>query len=140
MVTSVYRLSRLLTGQGTGRAYIKKMIIRRIIVCILSFSVFFLSACGQERSNPYPSLDPSTQTPAPSTVIDNGLTAGQNAFSNGCQRIASGNFEGTADVFREAGTMAEEGGDTELARIAYAYAESLDNFDSSQTYSECLNY
>jgi hypothetical protein len=111
-----------------------------IFNCILVFSTLFLSACSQETSDPFPALDPTKQTPTPSAFIDNGYTAGQNAFLNGCQRISRQNFVGTSDVFREAGTMAEEDGDTDLARIAYAYADALDNYDTSQTFSECSNY
>jgi hypothetical protein len=113
---------------------------RLVSSCLLGLLILLLSACGQKASNPFPALDPTNQTPTPTTVIDSGYSAGQTAFSIGCQRIASGNFEGTGDVFREAGTMAEEDGDTDLAIIAYAYADSLDKFDMSQTYSECLNY
>ena len=49
-------------------------------------------------------------------------------------------FEGTADLFREAGTMGEEDGAFDLAIIAYQYADSLDNYNQSETFSECQNY
>jgi hypothetical protein len=70
----------------------------------------------------------------------NSLTAVQYNFGIACDRIRAGVFEGTADLFREAGTMGEEDGDLDLARIAYKYADALDNFDQSETFSECQNY
>jgi hypothetical protein len=35
--------------------------------------------------------------------------------------------------------MGEEDGDLDLAKIAYRYADALDNFDQSETFDEC-NY
>ena len=71
---------------------------------------------------------------------DNGLTAIQYNFGVACDRIRNGVFEGTADLFREAGTMGEEGGDLDHAQIAYKYADAVENFDQSETFSECQNY
>lgn len=75
-----------------------------------------------------------------SSESGNSLTAIQYNFGIACDRIRSGVFEGTADLFREAGTMGEEDGDLDLALIAYRYADALDNFDQSETFSECQNY
>ena len=129
----------MLTVQRTDKVYIANVGNRRLLV-ILGVTTLFLTACSEQASNPFPALDPTNQTSTPLAIVDNGYSAGQNAFSNGCQRIALGIFDGTADVFREAGTMSEEDGYTDLARIAYAYADSLDNFNKDETFPECINY
>ena len=75
-----------------------------------------------------------------SSEAGNILTAIQYNFGIACDRLRSGVFEGTADLFREAGTMGEEDGDLDLALIAYRYADALDSFDQTETFFECQNY
>jgi hypothetical protein len=61
-----------------------------------------------------------------STEVDPGISAGQNGFNDACLAYAAGSYEGAASLFREAGTMAEDGGELDLARTAYAYADAID--------------
>jgi hypothetical protein len=105
-----------------------------IVFLLLSLILTSCSSSGS-TSNSDISDDLSSTTEA-----GNGLTAIQYNFGVACDRIRAGVFEGTSDLFREAGTMGEEDGDLDLARIAYEYADALENFDQSETFSECQNY
>ena len=96
-----------------------------------------LTSCSSSESI---SSDDVSNDANNSTNEANGLTAIQYNFGIACDRIRAGMFEGTADLFREAGTMGEEDGDLDLAIIAYQYADSLDNYNQSETFSECQNY
>ncbi len=105
----------------------------RVLVIV---SLFLLAGCGTNTEN---AEDVSNEI---NNSLDaaNGLTAIQYNFGIACDRIRAGVFEGTADLFREAGTMGEEDGDLDLARIAYQYADSLDNYNQNETFSECQNF
>jgi hypothetical protein len=96
-----------------------------------------LTSCSSSQNI---STDDFSNDLSSSSEPANGLTAIQYNFGVACDRIRAGVFEGTADLFREAGTMGEEDGDLDLARIAYQYADSLDNYNQNETFSECQNY
>jgi hypothetical protein len=106
---------------------------------LLLFLIFclMLTSCNSTQST---STDDISNDLNSSSDAANGLTAIQYNFGIACDRIRAGVFEGTADLFREAGTMGEEDGDLDLAIIAYQYADSLDNYNQSETFSECQNY
>lgn len=78
--------------------------------------LFGLTACGSQVS----SIDTSTDE------VDPGISAGQNSFNDACSAYAAGSYEGAASLFREAGTMAEDGGELDLAQTAYAYADAIE--------------
>ena len=105
----------------------------------LVFLLLSLILTSCTSSNSTSSSDISDESRS-SSESGNGLTAIQYNFGVACDRIRAGVFDGTADLFREAGTMGEEGGDLDLARIAYKYADALENFDQTETFSECQNY
>ena len=96
-----------------------------------------LTSCTSSNSTSSSDISDESRS---SSESGNGLTAIQYNFGVACDRIRAGVFDGTADLFREAGTMGEEGGDLDLARIAYKYADALENFDQTETFSECQNY
>ena len=106
------------------------------ILVFLLFSLT-LTSCGSSDSTSNSDISVDLNS---SSESGKGLTAIQYNFGVACDRIRAGVFEGTADLFREAGTMGEEDGDLDLARIAYNYADALDNFDQSEAFSECQNY
>ena len=90
---------------------------KRLIVVISIFALSFgLASCGSQGS---PSISSEDE-------IAPGISAGQNGFNSACQAYAVQNYQGATDLFREAGTMAEEGGDLDLARTAYAYADAIE--------------
>ena len=105
----------------------------------LVFLLLSLIPTSCTSSNSTSSSDVSDESRS-SSESGNGLTAIQYNFGVACDRIRAGVFDGTADLFREAGTMGEEGGNLDLAQIAYKYADALENFDQSETFSECQNY
>ena len=106
------------------------------LIVILSVTLMLVSCSSSDLS----SNGDVSEDITGSSELSVGLTAVQYNFGVACDRIRAGVFEGTADLFREAGTMGEEDGDLDLARIAYKYADALNNFDQSETFSECQNY
>jgi hypothetical protein len=117
----------------------KKLIQSRKLATI-SISILLatgFSGCGSTYENSNDTFPESSSEGSSTTA---GLTAIQYNFGIACDRIRAGVYEGTADLFREAGTMGEEDGDLELAMIAYQYADSLDNYNQNETFAECQNY
>lgn len=129
---------------NTGSSYLSHILISSTVIAILVV-VLCLAISGIRKSSESPSQ--ATGTPIPSANSAGpkplgeyfGQTPIEYNFGIGCDRIRAQIYEGTADVFREAGTMGEEDGDLELAMIAYRYADALDNYDGSETFDEC-NY
>ena len=78
--------------------------------------LFGLAACGSQGSPSQISTD----------EVDPGISAGQNGFNDACLAFAAGSYAGASSLFREAGTMAEDGGELDLARTAYAYADAIE--------------
>lgn len=129
---------------SSGSNYLSQILISSIaiagLVVVLAFAVSGIKksqeSLPQEISKPSPSVN--TERPQPLGEYF-GQTPIQYNFGIGCDRLRAQIYEGTAAVFREAGTMGEEDGDLDLAMIAYRYADALDNHDQSETFEEC-NY
>jgi hypothetical protein len=116
-------------------------ILIAILASILVIAIWQINSQKQTGiANITPQEPVATQTTESYLGDYPGQTAIEYNFGIACDRIRAGVLEGTADLFREAGTMGEEDGDLDLAQIAYKYADSLDNFDQSETFSECQNY
>jgi hypothetical protein len=100
---------------------------------IVGISIFALSlglvSCGSQGS---PSISNEDE-------IAPGISAGQNGFNSACQAYAVQNYQGAAGLFREAGTMAEDGGDLDLARTAYAYADAIEARTEGFIPEQCNN-
>jgi hypothetical protein len=128
------------TSSGSG--YLSQILIPSIVIAglvvVLTLAVSGIKksqeSIPQEISKPSPSVN--TERPQPLGEYF-GQTAIQYNFSIGCDRLRAQIYEGTAEVFREAGTMGEEDGDLELAMIAYRYADALESFDQTENFEEC---
>lgn len=105
-------------------------VTKRILASTSIFALSFgLAACGSQGS---PSISNEDEV-AP------GISAGQNGFNSACQAYAVQNYQGATDLFREAGTMAEDGGDLDLARTAYAYADAIEARTEGFIPEQCNN-
>jgi hypothetical protein len=132
------------TASGSGSTHLSQILISSIVFAVmvvaLSFAVVGIKE-GQEL------LPQAVSTPTPSADIDRpqplgeyfGQTAIEYNFGIACDRLRAQIYEGTAAVFREAGTMGEEDGDLDLAMIAYRYADALDRYDTTEDFEECNN-
>lgn len=107
-----------------------RKVTKRILLSTFIFALSFgLAACGSQSS---PSISSEDE-------VDPGISAGQNGFNSACQAYAVQNYQGATDLFREAGTMAEEGGDLDLARTAYAYADAIEARTEGFIPEQCNN-
>jgi len=103
---------------------------KKLIVGISIFALSLgLASCGSQGS---PSISTEDE-------IAPGISAGQNGFNSACQSYAVQNYQGAAGLFREAGTMAEDGGDLDLARTAYAYADAIEARTEGFIPEQCNN-
>jgi len=127
-----------------GSSYLSQILITSTVIAILVVVLFF-AISGIRKSSESPSQATGTPSPPANSAGPKplgeyfGQTPIEYNFGIGCDRLRAQIYEGTADVFREAGTMGEEDGDLDLAMIAYRYADALDNYDKSETFDEC-NY
>lgn len=128
----------------SGSNYLSQILISSIaiagLVVVLAFAVSGINksqeSLPQEKSKPSTSVNSERPQPLGEYF---GQSAIEYNFGIACDRLRAQIYEGTAAVFREAGTMGEEDGDIDLAKIAYRYADALDNYDQSETFEEC-NY
>ncbi len=115
-------------------------------IVVVAFVIVLLFALPEIRNSQESSPQESISQPPSVTSISPqplgeffGQTPIQYNFGIGCDRLRAQIYEGTAEIFREAGTMGEEDGDLDLALIAYRYADALESFDQTETFEEC-NY
>lgn len=138
------RIQYISAKSNSESSYLSQILISSTVITFLVVVLLF-AISGIRKSSESPAQATGTSSPPANSAGPKplgeyfGQTPIEYNFGIGCDRLRAQIYEGTAEVFREAGTMGEEDGDLELAMIAYRYADALESFDQTETFEEC-NY